>query len=39
MSIKPPNSRRNLDIAIDRVFMQESNPLQIRTIMANTILS
>ena len=38
MSNKPPNSRRNLDIAINRILGQESNPLQIRSIIANTIL-
>ncbi|MCL1808253.1 MAG: nucleotidyl transferase AbiEii/AbiGii toxin family protein [Clostridiales bacterium] len=38
MSAKMPNSRRNLDIAIDRVFGAEQNPLQIRTLIANTII-
>ena len=33
-----PNSRRNLDIAIDRILGKESNPLQIRTVIANTIV-
>jgi len=37
MAVKTPNSRRNLDIAIDRVFRHTSNPLQIRTLIANTI--
>ena len=34
----PPNSRRNLDIAIDRTFGSDQNPLQIRTLIANTII-
>ena len=38
MTSKIPNSRRNLDIAIDRVLGQGSNPLQIRAIIANTII-
>jgi hypothetical protein len=38
MPVKQPNSRRNLDIAIDRVFGQSENPLQIRTVIANTII-
>lgn len=38
MSGKIPNSRRNLDIAIDRIFETEINPLQVRTLIANTIV-
>ena len=38
MNNKQPNSRRNLDIAIERVLGQDSNPLQARTIIANTIV-
>jgi len=38
MNVKVPNSRRNLDIAIDRVLGNEANPLQIRTVIANTIV-
>jgi len=38
MSENMPNSRRNLDIAIDRVFGKEKNVFQIRTVMANTIV-
>ena len=38
MNLKPPNSRRNLDIAIDRVLRDSGNPLQIRTAIANTII-
>jgi predicted nucleotidyltransferase component of viral defense system len=36
--MKIPNSRRNLDIAIDRIFGAESNPIQVRTLIANTII-
>ena len=38
MSNKIPNSRRNLDIAIDRILGKDVNPLQIRTLLANTII-
>jgi len=38
MNGKIPNSRRNLDIAIERIFGTDDNPLQIRTLMANTII-
>jgi len=38
MSIKMPNSKRNLDIAINRIFGDDTNPLQIRTLIANTIV-
>jgi len=38
MSNKVPNSRRNLDIAIDRILGRETNPLQVRTLLANTII-
>ena len=33
-----PNSRRNLDIAINRILGHDTNPLQMRTILANTII-
>jgi len=39
VSINAPNSRRNLDIAIDRIFKDQANPLQVRTIIANTIVA
>jgi len=38
MSENIPNSRRNLDIAIERVFGKDKNVLQIRAVMANTIV-
>ena len=38
MNEKTPNSRRNLDIAIDRILGRETNPLQVRTLLANTIV-
>ena len=38
MSEKTPNSRRNLDIAIDRIFSADVNVLQVRTLIANTII-
>lgn len=38
MNTKIPNSRRNLDIAIDRIFGADNNQLQIRTLIANTIV-
>ena len=38
MNTKMPNSRRNLDIAIDRAFGVEGNPLQARTLIANVII-
>jgi hypothetical protein len=38
MSIKIPNSRRNLDIALDRVLGGSANTLQVRTVLANTII-
>jgi hypothetical protein len=38
MSGKIPNSRRNLDISIDRFFGTEGNGLQVRTLIANTIV-
>ena len=38
MSEKTPNSRRNLDIAIDRILGRETNPLQARIVLANTII-
>jgi hypothetical protein len=33
-----PNSRRNLDIAINRILGQTVNPQQVRTVIANTII-
>lgn len=33
-----PNSRRNLDVAIERISAQRGDPLRIRAAMANTIL-
>ncbi|MDR0852816.1 MAG: nucleotidyl transferase AbiEii/AbiGii toxin family protein [Clostridiales Family XIII bacterium] len=36
--MKIPNSRRNLDIAIDRVLGSSANTLQVRTVLANTII-
>jgi hypothetical protein len=38
MSIKPPNNRRNLDIAINKIQGETSNPIQLRTVLANTII-
>lgn len=38
MTKKLPNSKRNLDIAINRIVGAEANPLQIRTLLANTIV-
>jgi len=38
MASKMPNSRRNLDMAIERVFGATDNPYEIRTVMANTII-
>ena len=38
MSEKIPNSRRNLDISIDRIFGVDGNQLQVRTLIANTII-
>jgi len=38
MAEKRPNSKRNLDLAIERTFGNTVNPIQIRTIMANTII-
>ena len=38
MSDKIPNSRRNLDIAIERIFSANKNQLQVRTLLANTIV-
>lgn len=33
-----PNSRRNLDIAIGKIQQETTNPIQVRTIMASTIV-
>ena len=33
-----PNSRRNLDIAIDRLFSDRDDNQQVRTVMANVIV-
>jgi len=38
MNDKRPNSRRNLDIAINKLKIGQKNPLQIRVIIANTIV-
>ena len=38
MNEKAPNSRRNLDITNERLFGMNENPLQVRTLMANTII-
>ena len=38
MNEKMPNSRRNLDIAIDRIFGADENHLQVRSLIANTII-
>jgi hypothetical protein len=38
VSVNIPNSRRNLDIAIERIFGKDKNVLQIRTVIANTIV-
>lgn len=38
MTDKRPNSRRNLDLAIERVFGHSANLVQIKIIMANTII-
>ena len=38
MKVKMPNSKRNLDIAINRIFEKDSNPLQVRTLIANTVV-
>jgi len=38
MNLKRPNSKRNLDIAIERIFGKDKNPLQVRTLIANTII-
>ena len=39
MNSTTPNSRRNLDITIDRLFGIESNTIQIRTLIAYTIIA
>jgi len=36
--MKIPNSRRNLDIAINKIQETSQNPIQLRTILANTIV-
>ncbi|MGV8083716.1 MAG: nucleotidyl transferase AbiEii/AbiGii toxin family protein [Coriobacteriia bacterium] len=38
MAAKTPNSRRNLDIAIERLFGEADDPLRVRKIIANTIV-
>lgn len=35
---KQPNSRRNLDIAINRISIGRSDPLRIRLVIANTVV-
>jgi hypothetical protein len=39
MTLKMPNSRRNLDMAIQRVFGDSETYIRIRTVMANTIVA
>jgi hypothetical protein len=38
VAIKTPNSRRNLDIAIDRLFSKTDDPVRVRKMIANTIV-
>ena len=38
MSPKMPNSRRNLDLAIERVFDDRETALRMRRVMANVIV-
>ncbi|MDR1014352.1 MAG: nucleotidyl transferase AbiEii/AbiGii toxin family protein [Coriobacteriales bacterium] len=38
MPIKQPNSRRNLDIAIQRLFSTTNDPVRVRRTIANTIV-
>ena len=38
MNTKKPNSRRNLDIAINKIQEKSPNPIQLRTVLANTIV-
>lgn len=38
MSVKPPNSRRNLDLAIEREFGDREGALRARRTMANVIV-
>ena len=38
MSKARPNSRRNLDIAIERVSVERGDPLRLRTALANAIV-
>jgi len=38
MNVKIPNSRRNLDIAVNRIMSGDINPIQIRTVIANTVI-
>lgn len=38
MSDKKPNSKRNLDLAIDRLFGANGNQLQTRALIANTVV-
>jgi hypothetical protein len=37
-TLNVPNSRRNLDIAINRVLGKSANPLQVRVVIANVII-
>lgn len=38
MNVRPPNSRRNLDLAIERVFGDREGALRVRRTMANVIV-
>lgn len=38
MAVKKPNSRRNLDVAIDRLFADHDEALRVRRLMANIIV-
>ena len=38
MAAGMPNSRRNLDIAIERAFGATDDPVRIRNLMANTVV-
>jgi len=38
LGVKPPNSRRNLDIAIERLFGDADDPMRVRKLLANVIV-
>jgi hypothetical protein len=38
MPEKLPNSRRNLDIAIERLFSATDDPVRVRKMIANTMV-